>query len=104
MESSPLTVWINSDDAKLTAQRLQFDNPEQATSTENRNLEFDLIVKKRVYRVYSRWLALYTSVWKMGRVFTVDRISKSKFRSKLKNRRSAPAGPTGKDLLQCATS
>lgn len=58
-ESTPLTIWIHSEDADLTAQLLQFDNPEQATSSENRNLELDLMVKKGATECTVAGFALY---------------------------------------------
>lgn len=58
-ESSPLEIWIDSSDAKLSAQKLEFNNPEQATSTENRNLEFDLVVKKGSAECTVNGFALY---------------------------------------------
>jgi len=44
-ESTPLTVWIESDTAKLSSQLLKFDNPKSADSQERRSLEFDLLVE-----------------------------------------------------------
>ncbi len=46
-ESTPLTVWIESKNAKLSKQRMTFDNPNLPESTENRSLEFDLLVGKK---------------------------------------------------------
>ena len=43
-ESTPLTVWVDSDSAKLSKQLMVFDNPNQADSKENRSFEFDLMV------------------------------------------------------------
>lgn len=44
-ESTPLTVWIESDTAQLSSQLLTFENPNSADSRERRSLEFDLLVK-----------------------------------------------------------
>ena len=43
-ESTPLTVWVDSDSAKLSKQLMVFDNPNSADSKENRSFEFDLMV------------------------------------------------------------
>ena len=43
-ESTPLTVWVDSDSAKLSKQLMVFENPNQADSKENRSFEFDLMV------------------------------------------------------------
>ncbi len=45
-ESTPLTVWIESEGAKLSKHLLTFDNPNQPDSKENRSLEFDILVGK----------------------------------------------------------
>ena len=44
-ESTPLRVWIESDSAKLSAQLLTFQNPNQPDSKEDRQLEFDLLAE-----------------------------------------------------------
>lgn len=58
-ESMPLTVWIESENAKLTAQLLEFPNPDTADSTENRQLEFDMFVKKGSAECTVKGFALY---------------------------------------------
>lgn len=43
-ESTPLTVWVESENVKLSQQLMTFDNPNLPDSKENRSLEFDLLV------------------------------------------------------------
>ena len=43
-ESTPLTVWVDSESAKLSKHLLTFENPNEANSNENRSLEFDVLV------------------------------------------------------------
>lgn len=44
-ESTPLTVWIESDTAKLSSQRMTYENPDSANSREDRAFEFDLLME-----------------------------------------------------------
>lgn len=43
-ESTPLTLWVDSESAKLSKHLLTFENPNEANSKENRSLEFDVLV------------------------------------------------------------
>ena len=58
-ESTPVTIWIESDSAKLSQQLLTFENPDQADSAENRSLEFDLLVGKGSESCSVKGFALY---------------------------------------------
>ncbi len=58
-ESEPLKVWIESDDAKLSQRLLDYENSAEANSQENRQLEFDLVVKKGAGECTVRGYALY---------------------------------------------
>ena len=58
-ESTPLTVWIESENANLTKQLMTFENPDQPDSSENRQLEFDILVKKGVAECTVKGFALY---------------------------------------------
>ena len=53
-ESTPLTVWVESDGAKLSKQLLTFDNPNKPDSKENRSLEFDILVDKKNRRLFGQ--------------------------------------------------
>ena len=59
-ESQPLTVWVESNSAKLSKQLLTFENPNQADSKENRSLEFDILVDKASDACDVKGFALYT--------------------------------------------
>ena len=43
-ESTPLTIWIESESVKLSKQLLTFENPSQADSKEDRTFEFDILL------------------------------------------------------------
>lgn len=58
-ETTPLKVWIESENADLTAQLLDYENPDTADSSENRQLEFDLVVKKDSSECTVTGFALY---------------------------------------------
>ncbi len=59
-ESKPLMVWVESDAAKLSKQLLSVENPNEPNSTENRQLEFDLLVAKDSSACKVTGFALYT--------------------------------------------
>lgn len=58
-ESTPLTVWLESENALLSKQRLEFENPNKPDSDENRQLEFELQVKKEATECTVAGFALY---------------------------------------------
>ena len=55
-----MTVWVESNSAKLSKQLLTFENPNQADSKENRSLEFDILVDKASDACDVKGFALYT--------------------------------------------
>lgn len=59
-ESNPLTVWIESESAKLSKQLLTFENPNQPNSKENRSLELDILVGESSESCSLKGFALYT--------------------------------------------
>ena len=58
-ESTPLTVWIDCDSAKLSKHLLTFDNPDQADSKENRSLELDILLDGAADSCVIEGFALY---------------------------------------------
>lgn len=59
-EASPPTVWIESDSAQLTKSLIQYEHqPDSASSTEERQFEFDIRVAKGIKECTLRGFALY---------------------------------------------